>query len=155
MNVYITYDRYEHNEWFSVYHIETNKARAIKHCKEIDLPDFISYGPDDCHSFQLQKVSMTKAEYKRLCELVDSTYESRELDEIMEGIFEQCDWHGEGNCIIASDGCSDNVELIEYYCIKQGIEADDDDAIEAAQDELSTNEELYKAILREYITATY
>ena len=64
MNIYITYDRYEHDEWFSVFHIETNKARAIKHFREIDLIDFICYGPDDCHSFQLQKVVLSKKEYE-------------------------------------------------------------------------------------------
>ena len=41
MNVYITYDRYEHNEWFCVYHIDTDLDRAIEHCREIDLFDFI------------------------------------------------------------------------------------------------------------------
>ena len=36
MHVYITYDRYEHNEWLAVYTIETNRQRAIKKFKEED-----------------------------------------------------------------------------------------------------------------------
>ena len=66
MNVYITYDRYERDEWYSLYGVETNKKRAIKKFLEEYLPDFLDYGPDDCHSFQLQKVILTAREYKEL-----------------------------------------------------------------------------------------
>lgn len=157
MNVYITYDRYEHNEWFSIYHIDTNKQRAIKHCKEIDLLDFISYGPDDCHSFQLQKVFMTKAEYKRFCELVENKgySEHGELHDIMVDIFEQISCWNYDNILISSDGCSDAYEILKYYCIKKGIEADDDDAIDEAEEELCLNDELRKVITREYINTVY
>ena len=51
MKVYICYDRYEHDEWFNVFYVDTNRDESIRHCKEIDLPDFLSCGPDDCHSF--------------------------------------------------------------------------------------------------------
>ena len=67
MNVYLTYDRYEHDEYYTIFSIETNKQRAIRQCRNIDMVDFISSFPDDCHSFQLQKVVITKAEYLKIC----------------------------------------------------------------------------------------
>lgn len=110
MIVYIAYDRYEYNEWFLVYNIETNKKRAIKHYKEIDLPNFLSSYPDDCHSFQLQKIEMSKKEYTLLCELVKNvdiddctSEESNMLRDIMISIYEKCDWENP-NILFATDG---------------------------------------------------
>ena len=53
MVVYICYDRYEHDEWINVEYIGTDKDESIRKVKEEILPDFLMYGPDDCHSFQL------------------------------------------------------------------------------------------------------
>lgn len=160
LNVYITYDRYEHDEWYSVYSIETNKRRAIKQCKK-DLFDFISYGPDDCHSFQLQRVQMTKEEHKRLCELVNKKDyvefdkgEEGELKKILMDIFDKCNW-GDEDVIIFTDGCSDNVDLIEFYCARHGISPDDEDAIDEVENLLNNDTDLYEETLRKYISATY
>lgn len=59
MEVYITYDRYEHDEWYDISWIGINKEQAIKQFKEQELPSFLEYGPDDCHSFQLVEVVMS------------------------------------------------------------------------------------------------
>jgi hypothetical protein len=66
MKVYICYDRYEHDEWYSVYSISTDRDETIRKCKEEDLPSFIEYGPDDCHSFQLVEVELTREQYEQL-----------------------------------------------------------------------------------------
>lgn len=160
MNVYITYDRYEHDEWLSVHHIETNMQRAIKHFKEEDLPDFLEYGPDDCHSFQLQKIQMTKKQYERLCELVNAEApsanyedESAELKELLIRIFDE----DEEFCvetIFQTDGCSDYWEMLKYYCEENGLLYDDDDEQEEAQERLQ-DDELFKKTIREYIKAYY
>jgi len=158
MNVYITYDRYENDEWFYVYNIETNKKRAIKHFKEIDLPSFISYGPDDCHSFQLQIVEMTKQEYVRFCELNNENDEpynlSAEFEQIMIDIFKDCDLNSD-NVLLYTDGCSDNIELINYYCMLNGLDKDDYSVTDNVAKILYDNEELYKKILKGYINAYY
>ena len=153
MNVYIAYDRYERDEWYSIYNIETNRHRAIKHFKEIDLVDFISYGPDDCHSFQLQKVYMTKAQYKELIEVYKNGSEQDVVDFMMPIYDEDEDFEVE--TIMSTDGCTDNCELIEFYCQSVGIEADDYDAIDEAEQKLFNDEELYTKTLKEYIAMYY
>ena len=120
MNVYITYDRYEHNEWLSVHRIETNRKRAIKLFKAVDLVDFLSYGPDDCHSFQLQKVVLDKEDYHRLCYLVEnetseSSDDNDELKETLIAFYQELPEY-QSEIICSTDGCSDNCELIHYYC---------------------------------------
>ena len=34
VTAYITYDRYENDEGFDIYYMDTNKQKAIDHCKE-------------------------------------------------------------------------------------------------------------------------
>lgn len=66
MRVYVVFDRYEGNEWIDVFRVGTNREESIKHYKETDLPNFIYFGPDDCHAFQLVEVEMTKTQFKKL-----------------------------------------------------------------------------------------
>ena len=160
MNVYITYDRYEHNEWLSVYHIETNKKRAIEHCKEVDLVDFISYGPDDCHSFQLQKVVMTKEQYKRFCYLVEhegdpEVDQDEELKEMLVSIYDE-DEKWDSEIIIQTDGCSDAFEVARFYCEENGIDIEDEEDIEEdAREILFNDDELFEQYLKKYIKVYY
>lgn len=152
MNVYITYDRYEHNEWYCIYNIETQRERAIKHFLEVDLVDFISYGPDDCHSFVLEKVVMTKKQYEELCRINKKGSES-EIIRFMTPIYEGEDFEKE--TLFFTDGCSDMLEIIKLYCQQCGIDADDDDAIEEATARLCNDDELFLSVLKEYIRITY
>ena len=162
MNAYITYDRYERDEWYSIYNIETNRQRAIKHFREVDLPDFLAYGPDDCHSFQLQRVEMTKKQYDTFMKWIEEGQslenygtKSSELFEFMVDLFDGTGVAGDTSVLFSTDGCSDNFELIEFYCQSIGIEADDDDAIADAERELLNDDELYNKILKEYIAMYY
>ena len=162
MNVYITYDRYERDEWYYINHIETNKQRAIKHFREVDLPDFLAYGPDDCHSFQLQRVEMTKKQYDTFMRWIEEGQslenygtESSELFEFMVDLFDETGVASDTSVLFCTDGCSDNFELIEFYCQQIGIEADDDDAIHEAEQKLFNDDELYAKILKEYIAMYY
>ena len=142
MNVYITYDRYEHDEWHYIYRLETNKKRAIKMCKLIDLPDFIGYGPDDCHSFQIQVINMTP----------DDTERDRELREFMIELYSKS---YDDNIVLSTDGCSDWIEMIRYYATKLGLDPEDDDAFYEAEEKLQNSEELSEQILKEYIKYAY
>ena len=153
MNIYIAYDRYERDEWYSIYHIETNRLRAIKHFKDVDLVDFISYGPDDCHSFQLQKVVMTSEQYRELLDVYKNGSDE-DIKDFMMPIYDEND-EFDVETIFFTDGCSDNFELIEFYCRRIGIEADDYDAIEEAEEKLFNDEELYLKILKDYIKCNY
>lgn len=153
MNVYITYDRYEHDEWYSVYHIDTNKQKAIKHFLELDLVDFISYGPDDCHAFQLQKVIMSKKEYDKLCKLANSLHEEDELKEMLINIFDEREYEVE--TIFSTDGCTDVWEMLDYYCDKLGVDKNDEDAKYEVQKKLWNDDNLFEEILKEYINVYY
>ena len=156
MKVYITYDRYEHDEWFYVYYLGRNYDKAYAHCVEVDLPDFISYGPDDCHSFQLKELEMSEYMYRKLRKFVNAKKLSREeqnaFDDLMIKIH---DGYFEEETLLSTDGCSDNSELIEFYCQSVGIEADDYDAIDEAEKKLFNDEELYTKTLKEYIAIYY
>ena len=159
MNVYITYDRYEHDEWLSVYHIETNRQRAIKHFKEEDLVSFISYGPDDCHSFQLQKVVLSKEQYKRLVWLVENEGKcgaetDQELHDLLVEFYDDNSEY-EPETIMSTDGCSDNTEIIRFYCQMENLDPEDDDHYEMAQEVIMNDEDIYLRVLKEYISCYY
>lgn len=160
MFVYITYDRYERDEWYSISHIETNKKRAIKHFLEEDLPDFISYGPDDCHSFQLQRVQMTKEEYLKLCHINEEGTDE-DVKEFLMPIYNGNDYDDE--IIFSTDGCSDLYEMMEYYRDNYllhdpnviELNLDDDELDSLAYENLYNDEELFEAVLKEYIKKYY
>ena len=158
MNVYICYDRYERDEWYSVYHIETNKNRAIKHFREVDLIDFLSYGPDDCHSFVLQQVIMTAKQYHRLCYLVENEGNhtcdtSDELKDLLISIYDESEF--DVYTLMSTDGCTDNFELLKFYCVVNGLDPENYDNINDAQDALYDDEDLYLIWLKRYIALNY
>ena len=155
MRVYITYDRYEHDEWLSIYTIETNKQRAIKKFKEEDLPSFLGYGPDDCHSFQLQKVEMSKSLYDNLLKWNESSdkYDEENLKELLIAIFDE-EEEFEVETLYSTDG-SDNWDLLRFYASINGLDYDEDDVAEEIQEKLFNNDELYNEVLKKYIALNY
>ena len=162
MKVYITYDRYERDEWYNIYNVTTDKEEAIRHCKEVDLPDFIGYGPDDCHSFQLQEVDMTPEEYEQFKSWVDDDSQSLEnygdrssdLFKKMYDYYDKVDEPGY-ETLISTDGCTDNVDIIHYYGNQNGLDTEDDDVYYEVQEELFNDEDLYTKVLKDYINNTY
>ena len=152
MNVYITYDRYERDEWYSLYGVETNKRRAIKKFLEEYLPDFLDYGPDDCHSFQLQKVILTAREYKELLYL-DEHGSDEDIKEFLMPIFDENDFEVE--TLFATDGCTDNWEIFKLYCEGIGVSEDDGDAYNEAQEKFFNDDTLYTEYMKKYIKMYY
>lgn len=158
MKVYITYDRYEKDEWYNIYYVSTDREDSIRHCKETDLVDFISYGPDDCHSFQLQEVEMTPEEYETFKSWVDDDSQSLEnygdkssdLFKKMVEIFDS-----DSEVIISTDGCTDNVDIIHFYGNQKGLDTEDSDIYYDIEEELFNNQELYDKVLKDYINETY
>jgi hypothetical protein len=164
MRVYITYDRYERDEWYNIYHLSTDREESIKHCKEVDLPDFISYGPDDCHSFQIQEVEMTPEEYEQFKSWVDDDSQSLEnygdkSSDLFKKMYEYFDRTGDpkfrSEIILSTDGCTDNVDIVHYYGKQKGLNTKDDDIYYDLEEELFNDEELYNKILKDYINDTY
>lgn len=154
MKVYITYDRYEHDEWFNIYQITTKMSEVRKEYKK-NLIDFISYGPDDCHSYQIQIVDLTKEEYELLKSHVDNTIEDDdEFMELMIKIYDECRWchYPDSNCLISTDGCSDNVDMVDFWIEYKGLDENDRDQIE---EDIYNDETLYQKVLKKYINQTY
>ncbi len=154
MKVYITYDRYEHDEWFNIYQITTKMSEVRKEYKK-NLIDFISYGPDDCHSYQIQIVDLTKEEYELLKSHVDNTIDDDdEFMELMIKIYDECRWchYPDSNCLISTDGCSDNVDMVDFWIEYKGLDEDDRDQIE---EDIYNDENLYQKVLKKYINNTY
>ena len=164
MKVYIIYDRYERNEWFCVDYIGTRKSDSIKMFKEKCLPDFICYGPDDCHSYQLQVVEMTKKEYEQLLEWDKD--ESMSLEDYDSPYYQfMCDLYDdqyETETIISTDGQSDVYEIVQFFMDCWELEnylsevPDDEDKLKyEVQELLFSNDELFDKVMREYIEGTY
>ena len=148
MKVYITYDRYEYNEYFNIYQITTRMSEVRKDYKK-NLIDFISYRPDDCHSYQIQIVNLTKKEYELLKSHVDNTIDDDdEFMELMIKIYEDPD----SDCLICTDGCSDNNELVNFWIEYNGLDEYDEDQIE---EDLNNDGTFYDKVLKKYINYTY
>lgn len=169
MKVYVCYDRYEHDEWYSVYSVGTDRDKMIKKCKEEDLPSFIEYSPDDCHSFQLVCIDITKGQYNKLKTWVDEIgyiedYEDDENRDFYEFMYKVYDDEYTIETIISTDGCSDVFEIVKYYGVTyKNIDCEDisdrdwlySDEFEDCQDELMNDEDLWRKVLREYVLDTY
>lgn len=163
MKVYVVFDRYEHNEWINVFYVGTDRDESIKHCKETDLPNFICYGPDDCHSFQLVEVEMTKTRFKKLLDWVEQfgscegTEKDRDFYDFMVDMYEERGEYSEvTDTIIFTDGCSDFYEIVKYYGQMKGIDPEDyEDEEDELQSELCQDDDLCLKVVKEYVDSTY
>ncbi len=164
MKVYITYDRYEHNEWFSVDTIETSLKRSYKKFKEEDLPSFLEYGPDDCHMYQLQRVDMTKKEYEQLLSwMSDPTQSLEDYGDNSSDFYKfMCSIYDRSGCvdcedvICSTDGCSDFYEIIKFYGMMKGIDPEDfEDFEDELQEELCSDDDLCHRVVLEYVKRNY
>ena len=164
MIVYICYDRYEHNEWFNVFEVSTNREESYRKCKEIHLPDFLCYGPDDCHSFQLVGVKMTKRQFNLLLDWMEQfkgscegTEEDRSFYDFMCDLYEGTEQYSEVvEDLVFTDGCSDFYEIVRYYGQIKGIDPEDyEDEEYDLQCELCQDDELCLKITKEYVENTY
>ena len=151
MKFYITYDMYEHDEWlFNIYQI-TPKMSEVKKDYKKNLLDFLNYGPDACHSYQIQIVDLTEEDYKLLSsqvgKIIDST--DKEVCELMKRIGDECTWcqYDDTNCLLCTDGCTD-IDNLDDSLRNQGL---DDDEIE----QIYYDEDQYKKQLKKYIDETY
>ena len=173
MKVYICFDRYEHDEWYNVFFIETDRDESIKKCKEETLPDFLNYGPDDCHSFQLVEVEMFQKDYDRLMKWFNDPNQSLENfgDRSSDYFKWMCELYDLIGCVdyhsmilISTDGCSDYSEIVRYYSVMYkdcDIEEVGDvdwifsDEYEEYYEELMNDNELCEKVIKEYVQDTY
>ena len=96
VDVYIAFDRYDRGEDFTVYNITRSREEALKNYIERDLTNAIMYRfSGDGYFFRLQKVSMTKRDFKWLTKRLEHTpsdfRERMSLRTMLENIY-----HGDG-----------------------------------------------------------
>lgn len=158
MKVYITYDRYSYEEWFNIYQATTDFNEVKKDYKE-NLKTFIDSGPDDDHSFQIQEVYLGKRGLDLLLNLDikpgDPFFVEQDREDLywlMTKIYEES---ADYNCLLQTDGASDNANITRWWLEQQGLDPDDDDVYWNAEDELFGNDELYSEVLDKYIDAKY
>jgi hypothetical protein len=173
MRVYICFDRYERDEWYNVFFIETDRGESIRKCKEETLPDFLNYGPDDCHSFQLVEVEMTKRDYNQLMKWFNDPTQSLENyssnnSDYFNFMCELYDLTGcpenQGMILISTDGCSDYTEIVRYYSVfykNRDLEDVSDfewvfsDEYDEYYEELTSDDGLCEKVIKEYVQDTY
>jgi hypothetical protein len=82
--------------------------RAMQHFDEKDLPSFLAYGPDDCHAFQLEKVTMTLSDYRKLLYMSKYDNDNPVFDDMMYSIY-----HGiyEKETLRFTNGMSDMCDI--------------------------------------------
>lgn len=173
MKVYICFDRYERDEWYNVFFISTDRDESIRKCKEETLPDFLNYGPDDCHSFQLVEVEMFKKDYDRLLKWGNDPDQKLENfgDKSSDYFKWMCELYDLIGCVdqqymilISTDGCSDYTEIVRYYSVfykNKDIEDVSDyewvfsDEYDEYYEELTGDDELCEKVIKEYVRDTY
>ncbi len=164
MNVYITYDRYEKNEWFNIYNIDTSLTRSVKKFREEDLPNFLKYGPDDCHSFTLQRITMTKKSYEQLKSWMDDPNqtledygdESSDLFKFLCSIYDKTGEVGsDSSTVYSTDGCSDIFELPHFYGRMSHLDTSDEDVYDEIMARLQNDDKFLDMVLKEYIRCNY
>ena len=173
MKVYICFDRYERDEWYNVFFISTDRDESIRKCKEETLPDFLNYGPDDCHSFQLVEVEMFQKDYDRLLKWDNDPNQKLENfgDKSSDYFKWMCELYDLIGCVdqqyrilISTDGCSDYTEIVRYYSVfykNKDMEDVSDyewvfsDEYDEYYEELTGDDELCEKVIKEYVRDTY
>jgi len=162
MKVYITYDRYENDEWFQVYKMSTSKPKILENLKS-NLISFLEYGPDDCHSFQCQEVDLTKDEYRMLVTGLEETDtfeylgdDSNPVYDLLVRIYDEIE-PDYSDCILVTDGCSDWVDLIQYIIDHDPdyTGCDPDDVEQDLFDRFDDDETYKEEWLNKYLKDTY
>lgn len=163
MNVYITYFRYSRDENYTIYHIDLNEPGARKHYKEVDLPEFLSYSPDDESVLVLQEIEMSEEDYVKLVYLSKKVEDyDRETIEFMTSIYDSAQE------FIYEDTCETNIDLIDYFIecgkydmndyLDPDLDLEDisvDELRQILMDQIWNDEGLYNKVLKDFIKENY
>ena len=152
MKVYIIYDRYECNEFFSIYSI----CKTFKQFKEVykgDIQSFLEMGPDDCHTFIGQEINITKEQLQ----ILENYMEDEDNDDgtgfsLMEELYEQSN---DDNCLFVIDN-SVNYDVFDHYMLMEHPEVDEDtEEWDEYQEEFYDDNNLYETELEKYINDNF
>jgi hypothetical protein len=164
MKVYLTYFRYDRGECYSIYNLETNLKRSLKHWTDEDLPDFLGYGPDDVSQLYLVKCNLTKSEVQIIKDFMESDEEyNKDFWDLMEKI----DDDREEICCTSGDEVWEVLDFVRKYCrtwvlydlMSKYIPSlnfnDEDELKEQIQEIIFDDDKLWEIVLKKYIKLYY
>lgn len=118
IDIYITFDRYERGEDFTIYHFCRNEEEAYQHCFEEDLANSVKFNRSyDFYTFRLQKVSLTRKEFRKFKKRLDTKpadfLERMRLRTMLEKIY-NCEEY-ETEILFSANTRQMSDDVIEYY----------------------------------------
>mgnify|MGYP006923203558 CR=1 FL=1 len=147
--VFINFTSYDGNEWVVIHHVGTDMTESVQEFKK-NLKDYLSIGPDDCHSFNLIKVNLKNKDYDRLMTITLQN----ELDEDDLEFFTELEETYNFDYICYDDH-SGNYEIVKLYCEDNSLDSEDDDVFEDVFELLMNDEDLYETYINKYLDLNF
>jgi hypothetical protein len=147
--VFINFTSYDGNEWVVIHHVGTDMTDSVQEFKK-NLKDYLSIGPDDCHSFNLIKVNLKNKDYDRLMTITLQN----DLDEDDLEFFTELENTYDFDYICYDDH-SGNYEIVKLYCEDNNLDSEDDDVFEDVFELLMNDEKLYETYIDKYLDLNF
>jgi hypothetical protein len=147
--VFINFTSYDGNEWVVIHHVGTDMTESVQEFKK-NLKDYLSIGPDDCHSFNLIKVNLKNKDYDRLMTITLQN----DLDEDDLEFFTELEETYNFDYICYDDH-SGNYEIVKLYCEDNNLDSEDDDVFEDVFELLMNDEYLYETYINKYLDLNF
>ncbi len=147
--VFINFTSYDGNEWVVIHHVGTDMTESVQEFKK-NLKEYLSIGPDDCHSFNLIKVNLKNKDYDRLMTITLQT----DLDEDDLEFFTELEETYNFDYICYDDH-SGNYEIVKLYCEDNSLDSEDDDVFEDVFELLMNDEKLYETYIDKYLDLNF
>jgi hypothetical protein len=147
--VFINFTSYDGNEWVVIHHVGTDMTESVQEFKK-NLKDYLSIGPDDCHSFNLIKVNLKNKDYDRLMTITLQNELDEDDLEFFTELEETYDFE-----YICYDDHSGNYEIVKLYCEDNSLDSEDDDVFEDVFELLMNDEKLYETYIDKYLDLNF
>lgn len=147
--VFINFTSYDGNEWVVIHHVGTDMTESVQEFKK-NLKDYLSMGPDDCHSFNLIKVNIKNKDYDRLMTITLREELNEDDLEFFTELEETYNFD-----YICYDDHSGNYEIVKLYCEDNSLDSEDDDVFEDVFELLMNDEKLYETYIDKYLDLNF
>ena len=153
MNVYLIFDRYGCDEWYSLDYVGTRKTESIRRYQDL-VKDLINLGPDGNHSYCLVCVNfLSKDEYDLLKESEDCIIQVGEEFTILSNVYQNLD--PVTDIIFMTDGLSEVDDCFEEFLNGFDVEIERDTPEWTEELEKFKNMKIYDTVLSTYLKKIY
>ena len=148
--VYVVYDRYERDEFYQIYSLSLRpQKKKWREC----VRDFLSFGPDDCHTLYVSRIVLDDDEYEKLTNYyVDS--ENGTLDEYDEDWIKFMSDHiycnNREEQLYLFD-ISDIYEMGRFYLKDTGQNPDDEDELDSLIKKVFDDDKFFNYVSMEWL----